>query len=119
MILGHSIKVCLATDPCDMRKSFEGLSAIVRNHLKEDVTSRKLYVFTNKSRTRVKLLYWDGTGLWVMTKRLEKGTFRWPTTLRGHDGKASLKPEALEMLLSGIDLKDGMSRAWYEDPHPH
>jgi len=119
MILGHSLKVCLAVEPCDMRKSFEGLSAIVSQHLKEDVVSRKLYVFTNKRRTRVKLLYWDGTGLWVMAKRLEKGSFQWPRTLQSKDGKAAIKPEALEMLLSGIDLKDGMSRAWYEDPHPY
>ena len=60
-----------------MRKSFEGLSTIVINDLGEDLTSRKLYVFCNRVHTRIKLLYWDGTGLWVMTKRLEKGTFHW------------------------------------------
>ena len=116
MILGHSVKVRLALKPCDMRKSFEGLSAIVYNDLQEDVGSRKLYVFCNKSHTRIKMLYWDGTGLWVMAKRLEKGTFHWPSMLQGSEQKANLKPEALDMLLSGIDLKDGMQRAWYEEP---
>ncbi len=69
MILGHSIKVCLALEPCDMRKSFEGLSAIVATQLREDISSRKLYVFCNRVHTRIKLLYWDGTGLGVMAKR--------------------------------------------------
>ncbi len=50
-----------------------------------------------------------------LLKRLEKGTFQWPSMLQSKGGKASLKPEALEMLLSGIDLKDGMQRAWYEE----
>jgi transposase len=116
MIFGQSIKVCLSIEPCDMRKSFEGLSTIVINDLGEDVTSRKLYVFCNRVHTRIKLLYWDGTGLWVMTKRLEKGTFHWPKTLQHEQSKAALKPEALEMLLSGIDLRQGMQRAWYEEP---
>jgi transposase len=52
-----------------------------------------------------------------MAKRLEKGGFRWPKSLQSKDGKMQLKPEALEMLLSGIDLKDGAQRAWYETPH--
>lgn len=117
MILTHSVKVCLATTPCDMRKSFEGLSAIVAGELKEDLLSRKLFVFCNKARNRIKLLYWDGSGLWVMAKRLEKGGFQWPKSPQGNSGKIKLKPEALEMLLSGIDLKDGMQRAWYETPY--
>ena len=99
-----------------MRKSFEGLSNIVINDLGEAITSRKLYVFCNRVHTRIKLLYWDGTGLWVMTKRLEKGTFHWSKTLQRDKGKTALKPEALEMLLSGIDLRQGMQRAWYEEP---
>lgn len=117
MILTHSVKVCLATSPCDMRKSFEGLSAIVATQLREDILSRKLFVFSNKSRNRIKLLYWDGSGLWVMAKRLEKGGFKWPKSLQSKDGKMQLKPEVLEMLLSGIDLKAGAQRAWYETPH--
>jgi len=116
MILTHSVKVCLATQPCDLRKSFDTLSALVENQLRESPLSSKLFVFLNKKCDRVKLLYWDGTGLWVMMKRLEKGRFCRPKSIDSSQSKIQLKPEALEMLLSGIDLKDGMQRTWYELP---
>ena len=116
MILTHSIKVCLAVEPCDLRKSFDTLSALVREELREDPLSQKVFVFLNCNCDRVKLLYWDKTGLWVMAKRLERGRFCRPRSLQGGGKKLQLKPEALEMLLSGIDLKDGMQRAWFELP---
>jgi len=116
MILTHSIKVCLAIEPCDLRKSFDTLSAVVREQLREDPLSQKVFVFMNRNCDRVKLLYWDKTGLWVMAKRLERGRFCRPHGLQGEKTKLQLKPEALEMLLSGIDLKDGMQRAWFELP---
>jgi transposase len=75
MILTHSVKVCLATQPCDLRKSFDTLSVVVREELREDPLSRKVFVFLNRQGDRVKLLYWDGTGLWILTKRLERGKF--------------------------------------------
>ena len=115
MILTHSIKVCLATEPCDLRKSFDTLCVVVRERLREDPLSRKLFVFLNRNCDRVKMLYWDGTGLWILAKRLEKGRFCQPRRLAGAGSKMGLKPEALEMLLSGIDLKDGMQRAWFEE----
>jgi transposase len=116
MILTHSVKVCLATESCDLRKSFDTLSAVVREVLHEDPLSRKVFVFLNRNCDRVKLLYWDGSGLWVMAKRLERGRFCHPRSLAGEKAKLQLKPEALEMLLSGIDLKDGMQRAWFALP---
>jgi transposase len=116
MILTHSVKVCLATRPCDLRKSFDTLSTVVREQLREDPLSRKLFVFLNRNADRVKMLYWDGSGLWILMKRLERGRFCRPQALSGGEEKLTLKPEALEMLLSGIDLKDGMRRAWYELP---
>ena len=64
---------------------------------------------------RVKLLYWDGTGLWILMKRLEQGSFTRPKPRDKTNPKLHLKPEALEMLLSGIDLKDGMQRSWYKN----
>ena len=114
MILTHSLKVCLATQPCDLRKSFDTLSVVVREQLREDPLSRKVLVFLNRNCDRVKLLYWDGSGLWICAKRLERGRFCHPRSLVGDKAKVALKPEALEMLLSGIDLKDGMQRARFE-----
>lgn len=117
MILTHSVKVCLATQPCDLRKSFDTLSCLVKEQLKEDPLSSKLFVFLNKRANRVKMLYWDGTGLWILMKRLERGRFARPKPNDQTKAKIHLKPEALEMLLSGIDLKDGMQRGWYQEPN--
>lgn len=62
-----SVRVFLAVEPADMRKGFEGLHALASERLREDVRSGALFVFTNKRRTRLKMLYFDGTGLWLMT----------------------------------------------------
>jgi transposase len=78
LIFSRSLRLCLAAQPIDLRKSFEGLAAIITHDLKEDPRSHHIYAFTNKRRDRLRLLYWDGSGMWVMTKRLEKGTFAWP-----------------------------------------
>jgi transposase len=105
-------KIYLAVDPVDMRKQFNGLWAVASERLREDPRSGAVFAFTNKNRDRLKLLYWDGTGVWVLAKRLEKGRFSWPV---GSDAtKLSLTPEALTMILAGIDLKDGVKKAWYE-----
>lgn len=107
------LKIYASINPVDLRKSFEGLSAVTRNILMEDPASGGLFLFTNKSRNRVKLLYWDGTGLWVMTKRLEKGTFFWPKKKEGSE-KLSITAECMALLLDGVDLKQGTLRPWYE-----
>ncbi len=78
MILTHSVKVCLATQPCDLRKSFDTLSCLVKEQLKEDPLSSKLFVFLNKRANRVKMLYWDGTGLWILMKRTDAHCPLWP-----------------------------------------
>jgi transposase len=105
-------RIFLATAPVDMRKQENGLWGVVVSGLGSDPADGSLFVFTNKARDRVKMLHWDGAGVWVISKRLEKGTFRWPPS--STPGKLALEPAALTMLLSGIDLKDGCRRAWYE-----
>jgi len=112
--LTGSLKVYVATEAADLRKSFTGLWALTTNVLKEDPEQGGLFVFTNRRRNRVKMLYWDGTGLWVMTKRLEKGTFNWPLGVEVENGKLPLSPEALGLLLDGVDLKRGSLRPWYQ-----
>ena len=109
-----SLKVFVAIDPCDMRRGHNGLLGLVGEKLKEDVRSGALFVFTNKSRRLLKVLYWDGTGLWLLCKRLEKGTFSWPRPAESGAVKLKLAPEALAMLTDGIDLRDGARRGWYE-----
>jgi len=109
-----AMKVYLAVDAADLRKSFTGLWALTVNVLKDDPSSGSLFAFTNKRRNRVKILYWDGTGLWVMTKRLEQGTFAWPKGVEVENGKLSLRPEALALLLDGVDLRGGTLRPWYQ-----
>lgn len=109
-----SLKVFLAIEPADLRKSFTGLYALTANVLKEDPSSGALFVFTNRRRNRIKGLYFDGTGLWVMTKRLEKGTFCWPQGVEVSNGKLPVSPEALSLLLDGVDLRQGSMRPWYQ-----
>ena len=105
-------RIYLAVEPVDMRKQFNGLWALAAEKLREDPFAGSWFVFTNKDRDRLKILFWDGSGVWVLAKRLEKGRFSWPAT--AGSTKISLEPAALTMLLSGIDLKDGCKKAWYE-----
>ena len=108
-----SLRVFVALEACDMRKGFDGLSGMVASKLNEDVQSGALFVFSNRSHTRLKIIYWDGSGLWLMAKRLEKGTFSWPKDTDGKT-KLSLRPEALAMLTDGVDLRGGRMRPWYQ-----
>ncbi len=109
-----SLQVFVAVESIDMRKGFEGLQAAVSEKLKEEVKSGALFAFTNKRRTRLKVLYWDKTGLWLMTKRLEQGTFSWPRNVEAGVTRISLAPEAFAMLTDGIDLHGAKLRPWYQ-----
>jgi len=107
-----ALKIYLAVEPVDMRKQFNGLWNLAEEKLRENPRGGAVFVFVNKDRDRLKMLYFDGTGPWVFAKRLEKGRFTWPV---GSDRtKLSSAPEALTMLLAGIDLKDGCKKAWHE-----
>ena len=109
-----SLRVFVAVEPCDMRKGYEGLSAQAAEVMREDVRSGALFVFGNRRRTRLKILYFDGTGMWVLSKRLERGTFSWPQAMEPGVGKVRLRAEALAMLTDGIDLRGAKMRPWYE-----
>lgn len=109
-----SLKVFVAVEPCDMRNGFNGLHALVTARLGEDPRSGALFVFTNRRHTRLKILCWDGTGLWVLTKRLEAGTFSWPRQVEPQTTTLSLTPQALAMLTDGVDLRGAKLRPWYE-----
>lgn len=109
-----SVKIFIALDACDMRAGVNTLHALVADKLMEDSHSGTLFVFTNKRRKLIKVLYWDGTGMWLMTKRLEQGTFFWPRAMDSHQTKLELRPEAFHMLTDGIDMHGAKSRGWYE-----
>ena len=76
--LSPATKIYIAIEGVDMRKGFDGLYGMVRDRLGHDPLSGHLFLFSNRERTRLKVLVWDGSGLWVCAKRLEKGRFHWP-----------------------------------------
>jgi transposase len=108
-----AIRIFVAVGPVDMRKSFNGLWAAALEQLHEDPKSGAVFAFINRERTRLKLLYWDGTGVWVLAKRLEQGRFSWPVP-SAKQTKLALAPEALALLVGGIELRHGSLKPWYE-----
>jgi transposase len=102
-------RIFVATQPVDLRAGFNKLFALTQAVLHQDPLSGHWFVFTNAERTRVKVLFWDGSGLWVCAKRLEKGRFSWP----GHaqSGSACLRSEELVALLSGLEVRH--KPGWY------
>lgn len=107
--LGPATRVYIATGATDMRKGFEGLYGIARDQLGGDPLSGHLFLFANRQRTRLKILFWDGSGLWVCAKRLEKGRFGWPEAQPG-EASVAMRQEELTLLVSGIDLKGSKPR---------
>lgn len=110
--LPSALRIYLALGPADMRKQYDGLWTLASRHLGLDPKGGALFVFTNKSRDRIKILHWDGTGVWVLAKRLEQGRFTWPAT--GDPRKLTPEPSALTLLPDGIDLRHGAKKARYE-----
>jgi transposase len=101
--LPPSVKVYVATDITDMRRSIDSLSVLVQEILKKDVFSGHLFVFCNKRGDKIKILYWDRNGFCLWYKRLERGVFRLPKI---QDKVFMLAPNELNLLLEGIDLTD-------------
>jgi transposase len=106
--LGLATKIYIAVEGVDMRKGFDGLYGLVRDRLGQDPLSGHLFLFSNRGRTRLKALVWDGSGLWVCAKRLEKGRFHWPAA--NGSRSVTMRPEELAMLLNGLDLKQAQPR---------
>ncbi len=109
--LGLATKIYIAVEAIDMRKGFEGLHGLVRDQLGADPLSGHLFLFTNRPKTRLKALVWDGSGLWVCAKRLEKGRFRWPEATEARS--VTIRSEELAMLVNGLDVKQTRQRDWY------
>jgi transposase len=109
---GPATRIYLAAGATDLRKGFDGLYGLVRDRLRCEPLSGHLFVFANAPRNRLKLLFWDGSGLWVCAKRLERGRFRWPAAAGG-EAKLLLSHEELALLLGGIDLAQTRRRRWY------
>jgi len=101
-------RVFVATQPVDLRASFNRLFSLTQSVLQQDPLSGHWFVFTNQDRNRVKVLFWDGSGLWVCAKRLEKGRFSWP---KAGESCALLRSEELLALLSGLEVKE--KAGWY------
>lgn len=109
---GPATRVFLSAGPTDMRTGFDGLSQLVRGRLEADPLSGHLFVFSNRRRNRLKILCFDGSGLWICTKRLERGQFSWPALEPGRD-KVSLSGEELALLCGGIDLERTRMKNWW------
>jgi transposase len=101
------------TGATDMRKGFDGLYGLVRDRLLCEPMSGHLFLFCNARRNRLKILYWDSTGLWICAKRLERGRFSWPTVSSEDETNVLLSHEELALLVGGIDLSRARRKEWY------
>ena len=108
--MGAATRIYLACGATDMRKGFNGLEGLVRERLQCDPASGHIFLFANRRRDRLKLIFFDGSGLWVCAKRMEGGRLRWPS---GEQGKVMLSREEFALLIGGIDLSQTRERKWY------
>jgi transposase len=108
--LPPSVRIYVAASPADMRKSFDGLSALARNVVNQDPMSGHLFVWFNRRGDQVRILFWDRTGYAVLAKRLERGTFR--LAQKPPEGASHVTVDAAELslILEGIDLRDAKRR---------
>jgi transposase len=108
--LGAATRIFVATGATDMRLGFNGLYALVVGQLREDPQSGHLFLFANKRRDRMKILFFDNFSLWVCARRMEKGRLHWPSS---DDGRVQLTREEFALLIGGIDLDATSRRKWY------
>ena len=114
--LPASVRVYLCLTACDMRKSFDGLHQLVREHLELDGFGGHLFVFASRRRDRLKILYWDRDGFAVWSKRLEEGTYAMPLAESAAEHRREITAQELGALLSGMDLSQAKRRKRYERP---
>jgi transposase len=115
--LPHTVRVFLHTPATDLRKGFDALSGLVTTAFSQDPTSGHLFLFVNRRRDRLKILYWDRDGLAIWYKRLETGSFQIPAA--PHNAVSiEMTPTQLAMILSGIDLRFARQRKRYQRPMP-
>ena len=112
LTLSPSVRIYLSPGVTDMRKSFDTLAALVRDRCGEDPLSGSLFVFCNRNRDRLKILYWDRSGYVLFAKRLEKGTFSWPKPTR--TTKIEMTAAELSMLVGGLDPGASRKRKWID-----
>lgn len=108
--LGAATRIFVATGVTDMRLGFNGLYALAAGRLQQDPQSGHLFLFANKRRDRMKILFFDGNSLWVCSRRMEQGRLHWPAS---EDGRAQLTREEFALLIGGIDLSRTTKRKWY------
>jgi transposase len=101
-VIAPGARVLVATGPVDFRKGAEGLAALVKDQMRLEPFSGVVFVFRAKRADRIKLLWWDGTGVCLLAKRLEEGQFRWPKV---QDGMMRLSAAQLSALLEGLDWR--------------
>ena len=111
--LSPATKVYLAAGPTDLRKGFDGLCALVESVLGEAPLSGHIFLFANATRTRLKVLVWDGSGLWICSKRLERGRYAWLAWIEGEGRRVVMNQSELALLLSGVDLERTRRREWW------
>ena len=112
-----AVRIWLGVQPTDLRKSFDSLAEVVRQHLEADPLSGHVFVFRNRKSDRVKLLYWDEDGYVIVYKRLEAGTFAFPAA-EGNPARVTLRAAELAMLLDGVDWQNVRRRRRYRRPAP-
>jgi len=112
IMLPSAVRTFLCTRPTDLRKSFDGLTGLVQQYFSQDLLTGHLFLFLNRRRDRIKILYFDRDGLAIWYKRLEAGSFQLPQTAA--QDSVELQPAQLAMLLSGIDLRTARQRKRFQ-----
>ena len=110
--LSPAVRIFLRAGATDLRRSIDGLGALVREEMGLETMSGHLFLFRNRRGDRLKILVWDQSGFWVLYKRLERGTFAWPAETGEYPFE--MRASDLMLLLSGVDVSRTRRRRWYE-----